>query len=89
MIREVSFKDLKVDDFLLIRDPSDRDVIESEAKLKFKDPNDYEKLKLKSRKWFNVLINTKIKIIYQLVIYLIKWNYQVIQNQEQLKKSSK
>ena len=48
LIREVSFKDLKIDDFLLIRDSSDRDVIGSEAKLKFKDPNDYEKLRLKS-----------------------------------------
>ena len=28
LIREVSFKDLKVDDFLLIRDSSDRDVID-------------------------------------------------------------
>ena len=32
-----------------------------EAKLKFKDPDDYEKLRLKSRKWFDVLINTKNK----------------------------
>ncbi len=61
LIREVSFKDLKIDDFLLIRDSSDSDVIESEAKLKFKDPNDYEKLRLKSRKWFDVLIDTKNK----------------------------
>lgn len=58
LIKEVSFKDLKTDDFLLIRDSSDRDVIESEAKLQFKNPDDYKKLKLKSRTWFNILINT-------------------------------
>ena len=58
LIKEVRFKDLKTDDFLLIRDSSDRDVIESEAKLQFKNPDDYKKLKLKSRKWFHVLIDT-------------------------------
>lgn len=57
LIKEVSFKDLKIDDFLLIRDSSDRDVIESEAQLQFKNPDDYKKLKLKSRTWFYVLID--------------------------------
>ncbi len=58
LISEVSFKDLRPDDFLLIRDSSDRDVIESEAKLQFNDPNEYQILKTLSKKWYDILSNS-------------------------------
>ena len=58
LITEVSFKDLNPDDFLLIRDSSDRDVIESEATLQFNDQNEYQILKKESKNLHYILINT-------------------------------
>ena len=56
IMKNVDFKDLKIDDFLLLRDSSDRDVIESEAKLMLKSENDYNSMRTQCKKWHEILI---------------------------------
>jgi hypothetical protein len=54
----VNFKDLKVDDYILIRDSSDRDVVESEARLGLNSNEDYDIARSYSKKWFNILTSS-------------------------------
>ena len=55
--KDVEFNELKVDDYLLIRDSSDRDVVEAEAKFMSKGDFDYVSERLQSKKWFEELHN--------------------------------
>jgi hypothetical protein len=55
--KDVEFNELKVDDYLLIRDSSDRDVVEAEAKFMSKGDFDYVAERLQSKKWFEELSN--------------------------------
>jgi len=55
LMKTVNFKDLKIDDYLLIRDSSDRDVVEAEAKLYLKSENDYHSMRSQSKKWYEIL----------------------------------
>jgi|ETNmetMinimDraft_33_1059910.scaffolds.fasta_scaffold04463_1 hypothetical protein len=55
LMQTVNFKTLKIDDYLLIRDSSDRDVVEAEAKLYLKSENDYHSMRSQSKKWYEIL----------------------------------
>ena len=55
--KDIEFKELKVDDYLLIRDSSDRDVVEAEAKFMSKGDFDYVVERSQSKKWFDELSN--------------------------------
>ena len=80
VMKSVDFKDLKIDDYLLLRDSSDRDVIESEAKLMLKSENDYHSMKTQCKKWHEILVgclkdNNEILNINNLYEKMEKFGY--------------
>jgi hypothetical protein len=56
-MKTVEMKNLKVDDYILLRDSSDRDVVEIEASQMLKNKDEYLVSKDKATKWQKVLVN--------------------------------